>query len=210
MNIPLHCIIAAGLAAQAHAAVILTDNFTAAGTTNGSIVNWTETGANLFGGIGTEAAAKHPGGTGSGIWAYFQTNETSAAGMYRSTLTSGLAGDTITLTFDFGGNTNSDLYTGTFTVSLWDGDPTVGGSTQLASLTPVNPASGAVSPITLQTTLVSNTAGSIYVRFNAGVTSPGSGFDQPIIDNVVVTLVPEPSACLFGALGLSVLLRRRR
>lgn len=201
----------AALATHATAAVILTETFDAAGAVNGSIVNWTKTGANLFGGIGTESSANHPGGVGSGIWGYFQTNETSSSGMYRSTGVNGFAGETITLTFDLGGNSTAsgNLYTGVFTAALWDGNPTAGG-TLLTTLNPVNPVAGATTPVTVQTTLSSNTTGAIYVQFNAGVTAPGSTFDQAIIDNVLVTQVPEPSVTLLGSLALLTLARRRR
>lgn len=201
-----------GLVAQAPAAVILSDDFQFGASNpanvNGSIANWTKTGSNLFNGIGTEDNAVYPT---TSDWAYFQTNGSSSAGMFRSSGVNGATGDLLTLTFDFGGRTNS-TYNGTFTVSLWDGSPT-GGGTLLTSTVPANPAAGAISLITLQHTLTANTTGNIYVYFNAGVAGDAN-FRQPIIDNVSLSLtpiaVPEPSLALLGSLGAFGLLRRRR
>ncbi len=196
---------------QSQAMTILSDSFPTA--SSGMVTGWTETGDNLFGGIGVEANANHPGGVGSGNWAYFQTNNTSSAGMFQSTGVGGTIGDMIAVNFDLGGNAGGNLYTGQFTVSLWDGSPT-GGGNQLNSLVAPDPASGTSSPITLSTTLTSNTTGNLFVQFNASNTSAGNGgngaFNQAIIDNVLVTQVPEPSAALLGAFGALALLRRRR
>lgn len=200
------------LVTQASAAVILSDDFqfgvSNPANVNGSITNWTKTGSNLFGGIGTEENAVYPT---TSDWAYFQTNGSSTAGMFRSSGVNGATGDLLSVTFDFGGRTNS-TYTGAFTVSLWDGSPTAGG-TMLFSTVPTNPAAGMISPITLQHTLTANTTGNIYVYFNAGVAGAAT-FQQPLIDNVSLDLtpaaVPESSIALLGSLGAFVLLRRRR
>ena len=193
------------------ATIILSDDFQAGvanpANVNGSIPGWTKIGANLFNGIGTEDnAVAYP--TAS-EWAYFQTNQTSSSGMFRTTTSGGLLGQEVKVLFDLGGSSGAgNLYTGTFTVSLWDGSPT-GGGTQLASLVPTNPAAGVSSPITLSHVLTANTTGNLFVQFNASVTPVGSAFDQAIIDNVLVT-IPEPSAALLGAFGALGLLRRRR
>lgn len=167
---------------------ILSDSFPTA--TAGSMTGWTKIGSNLYNGIGVEANLNHPGGSGSGNWAYFQTNASSTAGMFQSTGVSGSIGDVIIVNFSLGGNAGANLYTGKFTVSLWDGSPT-GGGTRLNSLVASNPASGVTSSITLSTTLAANTTGNLYVQFNASNTAaPGNGnFNQAIIDNVVVTQV---------------------
>lgn len=189
------------------AATILTDTFDANGNVNGSITGWTETGTNLYGGVGTESNAAYP--TASG-WAYFQINQTNNAGMYRSTGVTGLTGQTITLTFDLGGKNNVQVYNGAFTASIWDGTPGAAGSTQLTSTTPANPAAGAFTSVSLATTLTANTTENLFVQFNAG-NAPTNDFRQALIDNVRVTQVPEPSATtLLGSVGLLTLLRRRR
>lgn len=198
----------AGLTCIAQSATtILQDGF--ATTSVGDVAGWTETGGNLFGqGIGVSNNADYPGGTASN-WAFFQTNETTIAGMFRSTGTVGLNTQTIIFTFDLGGhNSAGNRYTGSFTASIWDGSPT-GGGTQLATINPANPGAGVSSPITLSHTLTANTTNNIFVQFNAGVTSAGSDFDQALVDNVLVT-IPEPSIALLGAFGTLCLLRRRR
>jgi MYXO-CTERM domain-containing protein len=129
------------------------------------------------------------------------------AGIYKSTGVTGSINETITISFDLLGRSDSAVYTGTFTASLWDGVPGVG--TQLVSNVPVNPAAGITSAISFSTTLVSNTAANLHVAFNAGVSGNGA-FQQAIIDNVLVTAVPEPSVALLGGLGMLALLRRRR
>lgn len=183
------------LTAHAGAATILSDTFST--DIVGSVPGWTETGSNLFGqGVGVE------GGN-----AFFQIDAASIAGIYKDTGIMGLLSETITIAFDFRGKNNAEVYTGVFTASLWDGVPGVG--TQLGSNVPVNPAAGVTSPISFGTILGSNTASNLYVAFNAGVSGNGN-FQQPLIDNVLVTSVPEPSAALLGGLGLLALLRRRR
>lgn len=191
------------------ATIILNDTFTTANV-NGSVPGWTKTGANLFGGIGVETNTNYP--TGSGSWAYFQTNGADNSGMFRSTGTVGLDAQVIIFNFDLGGNNSANLYTGSFTASIWDGSPT-GGGTQLATINPTNPAGGVRSPITLSHTLAADTTNNIFVQFNATNTSAGNGgngnFNQAIVDNVLVT-IPEPSTAFLGALGALCLLRRRR
>jgi hypothetical protein len=169
---------------------------------SGSVPGWTETGSDLFGGVGVEVLF----GVGSSH-AFFQTNGSSVAGIYKSTGVTGSINETITISFDLLGRSDSAVYTGIFTASLWDGVPGVG--TQLVSNVPVNPAAGITSAISFSTTLVSNTAANLHVAFNAGVSGDGD-FEQAIIDNVLVTAVPEPSAALLGGLGMLALLRRRR
>lgn len=212
------------LATSAHATTLFSDNFDADGTVNGSVTGWTKTGSNLFGGIGTEVNANHPAnstssgavGTGSGVWAYFQTNASSTAGMYRSIGSGALAGQTLNLTFDFGGESGSNYYQGVFIASLWDGDPLAGG-TQLGA-TVISPTSASATPssgsfgfFSLPVLLTANTVGNVYIKFDAGVAS--SGFQQAIVDNVSLTSVPEPST--YGLIGASALaavavIRRRR
>lgn len=200
------CAVAGG---SVQAATILTDDFQFGvgnpANVNGSISGWTKIGTNLFGGIGTENQILYPT---SSEWAYFQTNGSNWAGIYRSTGTAGNTGDTITISFDLGGRSGADNYTGIFSVSLWNGDPGAGGS-QLASLAAANPVEGAINSITLAHTLTSD-ASDLVVRFEAG--TAGSGFEQAIIDNVVVDLqsVPEPSSATLGCIGMLALLRRKR
>lgn len=197
----------AGLTCAGQAAsVILSDTFPTASV--GSVPGWTKIGSNLFGqGVGVEANANHPGSP-TELWAFFQTDQTGTAGIYRSTGTVGLDGQTVTLTFDLGGNSGGNLYTGAFTASIWDGNPTAGG-TQLSSVVPANPAAGAINVGNLSYTFIGDTTGDLYVQLNAGTTGTGNGFRQAIADNVLVT-IPEPSAALLGGLGALALLRRRR
>jgi hypothetical protein len=49
------------------------------------------------------------------------------------------------------------------------------------------------------------------LTFSGGATSTGTGGGQEtLVDNIGITIVPEPSALLLGALGMLGLLRRRR
>ncbi|QTN32200.1 PEP-CTERM sorting domain-containing protein [Akkermansiaceae bacterium] len=49
------------------------------------------------------------------------------------------------------------------------------------------------------------------LAFSGGATSTGTGGGQEtLVDNIGITVVPEPSAALLGALGVLCLLRRRR
>jgi hypothetical protein len=190
------------------ATIILQDGFPT--TSIGSVAGWTKIGSNLFGqGIGVSNNADYPGGTASN-WAFFQTNNSSTAGMFRSTGTVGLSAQTIIFSFDLGGHANAaNRFNGSFTASIWDGSPTAGG-TQLATINPANPSAGVSSPITLSHTLAANTTGNIFVQLNAvGANAGADNFDQGLVDNVLVT-IPEPSTALLGALGALCLLRRRR
>jgi MYXO-CTERM domain-containing protein len=190
------------LAAQAGAVTLLSDPFN---TPSGDYVtSWTETGNNLWGGVGVE----HQSGAPTDYQVYFQTGEGSnSAGIYRDLGVTGSIGETITISFDFIGNVSSGaLYSGVFTASLWDGTP---GGTLLGSLTPTNPGVSVISPQSFNVVLASNTASNLFVQFNAA-SYGGGAFQQPRLDNVLVTAVPEPAAAFLGGLGLLGLLRRRR
>ncbi len=190
------------LAAQAGAVTLLSDPFD---TPSGDYVtNWTEIGNNLWGGVGVE----HQSGAPTDYQAYFQTGEGSnSAGIYRDIGINGSAGETITISFDFiGVSYLSGLYSGVFTASLWDGTP---GGTLLGSLVPTNPGVSVISPQSFNVVLSSNTANNMFVQFNAASYGGGS-FQQPRLDNVLVTAVPEPAAALLCGLSLLGLLRRRR
>jgi hypothetical protein len=88
---------------------------------------------------------------------------------------------------------NTVLASGTYTPGAWD---TVGNRNLDAGL---------------QGTLAYVGDGSGVVRLRIGPTAPlTSGRFEGEIDNLSVSLIPEPSAALLGGLGLLTLLRRRR
>ena len=117
----------------------------------------------------------------------------------------GLAGDTIGLSFA----ASSYQYVstaGTLTVSLTDGlDGTV-----IQSYT-VDPLIDALTvgwpTYNFSYVLPADTTNALHVKFTAvGSANP----EQFLMDSVVVTAVPEPSAALLGGLGVLAMLRRRR
>lgn len=189
------------LAAQAGATTtLLSDAFNT--TSSGSVPGWTEIGSDRWGGVGVENTQN------GSAQVYFQTADgvNATAGIYRSLGVTGNEDDTITISFDFGSSTGT-TYAGVFTASLWDGTP--GSGTLLGSYVPANQSPGVVVPFSFDVLLNSNTAGNMFVQFNAG-SSGGGAFEQARLDNVLVTSIPEPSAALLGGLGLLALLRRRR
>lgn len=194
------CFIA--LAAHAGAVTILSEPFNS--TSSGFVTGWTESGDDLYGGVGVE----HQSGGPTDYQAYFQTGDFSnaSAGIFRDLGVAGSVGQTITVAFELIGAVGSP-FAGAFTASLWDGAP---GGTLLASLVPVNPAATVISAQSFNVTLTSNTVGNLYVQFNAADDGSSGGFQQARLDNVLVTAVPEPAATLLGALGVLGLLRRRR
>lgn len=197
-HIPLSLFV---LVTQAKAVTLLSEPFN---TPSGDFVTgWTEIGSNLYGGVGVE----HQTGPENDYQAYFQTGDgPNSAGIYRDLGVAGTAGETITIGFDFIGVTyQSGLYSGVFTASLWDGTP---GGTLLGSYVPTNPGLGVIAPESFNVLLSSTTTNNLFVQFNAA--SAGGAFQQPRLDNVLVTVVPEPSVALLGGLGLFGMLRRRR
>lgn len=187
------------LASHASAATILSEPFNT--LSNDFVTGWTETGSNRWGGVGVENTQN------GSAQVYFQTADgvDASAGIYRDLGVTGSAGETITISFDFG-SSNGTTYAGVFTASLWDGTP---GGTLLGSYVPTNQSAGVVVPFSFNVVLGSNTASNLFVQFNAA--SSGSlGFEQARLDNVLVTSVPEPAAALLGGIGLLGLLRRRR
>lgn len=186
------------LAAHAGATTILLDDKFDT-ISSGSVPGWTEIGSDRWGGVGVE----FQNGSNS---VYFQTADgvNATAGIYRDLGATGTDGDTITISFDFG--SSPSVYTGVFTVSLWDGTP---GGTLLGSYVPANQLANTIASFSFDVELTSNTVSNLFVQFNAG-SSGSASFEQPRLDNVLVTVVPEPASALLGGLGLLGLLRRRR
>lgn len=187
------------LAAHAGAATtLLSDTFETA--SSGFVTDWTEIGSDRWGGVGVEFQ------NGSNT-VYFQTADgvNATAGIYRSLGVTGNEDDTITISFNFGSSSGTD-YNGVFTASLWDGTP---GGTLLGSYVAADQPQNAISSFSFDVLLNANTAGNMFVQFNAG-SSGGGAFEQARLDNVLVTSIPEPSAALLGGIGLLALLRRRR
>ena len=187
------------LAAQVHAATLLSEPFNT--ESNDFVTGWTEIGSDRWGGVGVENTQN------GSAQVYFQTADgvNASAGIYRSLGVNGSAGETITISFDFG-SSNGTTYAGVFTASLWDGTP---GGNLLGSYVPTNQAAGVVVPFNFNVVLASNTASNLFIQFNAA-SSGSANFEQARLDNVLVTSVPEPAAALLGGLGLLGLLRRRR
>jgi hypothetical protein len=60
------------------------------------------------------------------------------------------------------------------------------------------------APFSFDVPLTSDTTGNLFVQFYAA-TSSAQADQQPRLDNVLVTSIPEPTAALLGGLGLLTL-----
>lgn len=149
----------------------------------------------VFGSGGVEAAPPNPTGTNGLFLQVDNTNTVATLELASLNLTAGL----YTITFDSVARTNNALFDGDLQVSL---NGVVAG-------TATNPAAlGNIQANSLNVTLGPGDAGAFELEFL--VTDPnGSGFKQPIIDNIVVDLVPEPGSLALLGLGGLALLRRR-
>lgn len=109
------------------------------------------------------------------------------------------------------GSKDVQVYTGTMTAELWDwngvgASPTSG--TNIGTINVTFPAASNVALVSQNFTSGGTTQGNVYVRFNAP--GAGQGYQQPLLDNINVSAIPEPSALLLSSLGALLVLRRRR
>ena len=118
-------------------------------------------------------------------------------------------GDSYLLQFYTGGKNESTFtFTGTLTASLWAGNPNAGG-TLLGSGIGINPAANVAAFNSIEIVNSFAATADLWVQFETGASGNG-GFQQALIDSVVVQLVPvpEPSTLALAALGLLALCRR--
>lgn len=88
--------------------------------------------------------------------------------------------------------------------------------TPISTYTSVEAAAGSPAWSNVENPSVSNLNASVanngflYLQWSSDDVGGSNNRDEFAIDNISVTAVPEPSAALFGGLGLLALLRRRR
>ncbi len=201
-------------AVTTQAATVFTDNFDGAGDGigAGSFTNAWAIEGSLFGGAGTESIAEQPSGNTAPNWAFFQTNNAEGSGINIDTGAATIASQEYEFSF-LTGSRSDELYTGTMTAQLWDWDGTGALTTEGTLIGSFVGANNIVSTITANSqnfTSAASIEGNVYVRFDL-TANAGADFAQPLLDNVSVTAVPEPSsAALLGLGGLALILRRRK
>lgn len=112
--------------------------------------------------------------------------------------------------FDFLGKTNSDDWyrDATFTVQLWAGN--VGSGTLLGTFTDTTAAGQDTSETnTFTTAATASGSGDLTLFFSSSVPTV-EGFRQAFIDNIEISIVPEPATLALAGLGAVAVFMRRR
>jgi hypothetical protein len=181
-----------------HAIVLFSDNF----DSNAHVLNTTPAGWTLdYGSLDVIGAPEYPW-YGSGSYIDMNGSTSQSGGMHTNTVFNFLAGETYTLSFNYGNNVNSANNGSTETLDFgFLGFPGVT-INQVGAI-----ASFLIGSVTF--TPGSNFSSAIY--FNASGTNDGDNGGL-ILDNVSLSVVPVPAALplLAGGLGILGFASRRR
>ena len=203
---------ATALAAPAHAVVVYSQDFEAAGT--GSAVPGFDVTGGFDGRDTNEQVTDGSTNTANGsVVAFFDTFGTDFPTTTQFVVDTGVAfapDTTYTLALDVFKTNTGNTYEGSVFYEVYLGDPSADGST--GTLIAGGVADGTSEGSVSTDGSLASGSGTVFLRFDASLPTNTVGYAQPEFDNIVLdaTPIPEPTAAA-GLVAVGLLgLRRRR